>query len=526
MPTRRRFLKGSAVLLAAAPFVERRTRGEQTRSEFDYIIVGASPSGCVLAERLGARRDTRVLVVEAGGPDTNPLVRVPGKWTALLGSRLDWGYLTAPSSELRGRQVPWPRGKTYGGSTAIHAMAYVRGHQLCFDGWAADAGRAWSYQSVLPYFKRLEDNSRGASDYLGSGGPLAVSDTTDPHAGHEAFLEAARLRGFKADPAWDFSGATQADGAGFYQKNIRDGRRDSAADAFLRPALGRGNVTAWPNTLVHRVVFTGARASGIECLRGGQVTRVSAARGVILAAGVIESPKLLMLSGIGPADALRGHGIAVVADRPAVGANLHDHPRVSVRWAGRRVLPPSTVSAGLLTFSGRETGRLVPDIQFYVGRGIDAPDESVTLTVALSRPRSRGSIVLRSADPSDAPVIQPNYFAEPSDLDALVDGVELARELGMSRPFDGLRGEPLAPEAGVRTRAGLGDFIRATSATMFHPAGTCRMGSDADSVVDPNLRVRGADRLWVADGSVVPTVVNCQTQAAAFLIGLLASERV
>jgi len=272
------------------------------------------------------------------------------------------------------------------------------------------------------------------------------------------------------------------------------------------------------------VLFTGSRAVGVECARGGQVLEARAARGVILAAGVIESPKILMLSGIGPAGALRQHGISVVADRPSVGTNLHDHPRVSIRWAGRTSLPASSVSAGLLAFSGRESGARPPDIQFYVGRGTDAPDESITLTVALSRVRSRGSITLRSADPSAPPVIHGSYFSDPSDLEAMVDGLELALALGESRAYDGLRGGLVAPGSAGRSRAALAAFARETSGTMFHPAGTCRMGADPDSVVDPQLRVRGTERLWVADGSVMPTVVNTQTQAVTFVIGWLASE--
>jgi len=517
--SRRRFLKDSAALLGAAPVIGRVAGTIQRATEFDYVIVGAGASGCVLAERLSAGGGNRVLVVEAGGPDTNPLIRMPGKWTSLLGTELDWQYLTEPEPALGGRRVAWPRGKTYGGSTAIHAMAYVRGHRRCFEGWARDGGSAWGYDALLPIFKQIEDNSRAASAHLGSGGPLAVSDTTDPHEGHFAFLEAARLRGFTADPAWDFNAPAPEGGAGFYQKNIRNGRRDSAADAFLRPALARPNVEAWPNTAVRRVTFAGARATGIECVRSGEVVRVRAARGVILAAGVIESPKLLMLSGIGPADQLRRHGVPVVADLRSVGANLHDHPRVSVRWASRRTFPPSTVSAGLLAFSSREVGPRPPDIQFYVGRGIDTPDETVTLTVAISQPQSRGSISLRSADPADPPVIRANYFADPSDLDAMVEAVELAHALAGTRPYEGLRGEPLAPNTPIRSPDEVRAHILATCETMFHPAGTCRMGSDADSVVDPELRVRGVEGLSVVDGSVMPTVVNNQTQAAALAIG-------
>ncbi len=508
--------------MAATVAFGREALGRQA-PEYDYIIVGAGPSGCVLAERLSARRDARVLIVEAGGPGQDARIGAPGQWTSLLGGPLDWSYVTEPQPELGGRSVPWPRGKAYGGSTAIHAMAWVRGHQLCFDDWARDLGPAWSFRSLLPYFRGLEDNSRGASDYLGAGGPMAVTDTTDPHAGHLAFLEAAAERGFTARPDWDFNSAAPENGAGFYQKNIRDGRRVSAADAFLAPALARPNLTAWPSTLVQRVLIRGGRAVGVECVRQGAAVQARASRGVILTAGVIESPKLLMLSGVGPADELRRHGIAVVADRPSVGTNLHDHPRVSMRWAGRTSLPGSSVSAGLYAFSGQPSGLKVPDIQFYVGRGIDAADTSITLTVAVSRVRSRGSLTLRSPDPAAAPVIRANYFSEPADLEAMVDGLELAATIAASRAYDRLRGSLVAP-AGAMSRDALRTFARETSGTMFHPAGTCRMGSDADAVVDARLRVRGVERLWIADGSVMPTVVNGQTQAATFVIGWLASE--
>jgi len=495
--------------------------------EFDYVVIGAGSSGCVIVNRLTADPSVRVLLLEAGGPNVDPLIQLPGKWTTLLGTALDWNYQIEAVPGLGGRSIRWPRGKAYGGSTTISAMAYVRGHQLDFAGWAETCGAGWDYASVLPHFRRIEDNSRGASDFHGAASEndprshfrQAVTDQTDPHAGHLAFLEAARDLGYAANPHWDFSGATQENGAGFYQKNIRAGRRHSAAAAFLTPVIARPNLTVWPNTHVLRLLFEGTRATGVACARPTAAADVRARRGVILSAGTIGTPKILMLSGIGPADALRAHGIAVRMDRPGVGANLHDHPRVPVRWAARAPFAPSSVSAGLLTWSQRGATPRPPDLQFYVGRGIDTPDPAITLTVALSRPVSRGRVSLRSADPMAAPLIQPNYLAEPADVDALVEGVRIARALAGTRAYTTLRGAATDPGDAVRTGHEVRAYIRRVADTMFHPVGTCRMGRDAEAIVDPQLRVRGVEGLWVADASVMPVSVNCQTHAATAMIG-------
>jgi choline dehydrogenase len=507
---------------------------DQSANEFDYVVIGAGSSGCVIVNRLTADPAVRVLLLEAGGPDVDPAILAPGRWTTLLGTAVDWNYQVEPEPGLAGRAIRWPRGKTYGGSSAISAMAYVRGHQLDFDRWAATCGPSWSFREVLPYFRRIEDNSRGASDYHGTGGPQAVTDQSDPHAGHAAFLGAASELGFAARPDWDFNGATQENGAGFYQKNIRAGRRHSAAAAFLTPVLSRPNLTVWPNTRALRILFEGTRTTGVACARAGGTaaapastsTNVRARRGVIVSTGAIESPKILMLSGIGPADALRALGIVVRVDAPGVGANLHDHPRVPVRWAARTPLAPSSVSAGLLTWSQRGSAPSPPDLQFYVGRGLDTPDPSVTLTVALSRPESRGTISLRSADPSAPPLIRANYLAEPGDVDALVEAVRLARSLAETRAYAAIRGAATDPGDAVRSAENIRAYIRRVADTMFHPAGTCRMGSDAGAVVDPELRVRGVDGLWVADASIMPVCVNCQTHAACAMIGERAAELV
>lgn len=521
---RRHFLIGLGATAALTP------RRPMTQSrDFDYIIVGAGSSGCVIAHRLSADPDARVLVLEAGSAiRDDAAITTPGRWVSLIGSRFDWGYQTEAEPGLGGRRIAFPRGKVVGGSSAINAMTFIRGHRLDFDGWEAAGNRGWGFDAVLPLFKRSERNSRGASAFHGADGLLMVSDTLDPHAAHHAFLEAARERGYTAEADWDFNGERQEHIAGFYQKNIAAGRRHSAAEAFLVPALSRSNLEVRADAHVAKLMVERGRAVGVEYVRNGRREQVRAAREVIVSSGVIDSPKLLMLSGIGPADHLRSLSLPVVADVPGVGRNLQDHLKLSIRWRGLGTLPPSTVTAGMFLRS-RDTAdaaRLSPDLQFYVGRGVDQPDTFVTVTVSLVRPVSRGDVRLRSASSIDSPVIRGNYLQQQADVDALVEGVRLVRSFVAARAYEKLRAEETEPGSSTTTDAELAAFARRAADTIYHPAGTCRMGIDEGAVVDPMLRVRGVEGLRVADASIMPTVVNATTHAACVMIGEKCAELV
>jgi choline dehydrogenase-like flavoprotein len=467
----------------------------------DYIVIGAGSSGCALVHRLSLDPSIRILVLEAGvSGEHDPNVLAPGGWVSLIGSSYDWGFATDPEPGLDGRCIAVPRGKAHGGSSAINAMVHIRGSRSCFDDWRSSGNPGWSYDELLPFFARDRQ--------------LAIVQGEDPHESHLAFLRAAGELGFGVNPRHDFNGPDPQGVAGFLPKNIFNGQRHSTAAAFLAPALQRPNVEVRSPVHVARLLLDGRGVVGVEYFRDGNREEVRARREVVVCAGAIATPTLLMRSGIGPADALHAHRIPLVLDLPGVGTNLQDHLKLSVRWKGKKTLAGSRVVASLFTSSSREEN----DLQVIVGRGLDRPDDFVTITVSHLKPRSRGAVTLSAADPFAAPRIRVNYLSDSHDVDVLVEGVALARRLGDSPASDRLRGEEIEPGASYRD---LASFSREKADSIYHAAGTCRMGpaSDRDAVVDADLRVHGIDGLRVADASIMPVIVDAPTHAACVMIG-------
>jgi len=524
--------------------------------DVDYIVVGAGSAGCVLANRLSANSNNRVLLLEAGGGDLNPFLHVPAGWAAnFKNPRVDWGYTTAPEPELDNREIYWPRGKVLGGSSAINGMIYIRGVPLDYDSWAQAGNKGWGWDDVLPYFMQAENQVNGASDTHGADGPQAVQDVRDKRPIQQAFIDALIEQGLPANP--DFNDGDQY-GAGYYQFTQYNGRRYSTATAYLRPAKSRPNLTVATHALAQRIRFDGKRATGVEYLLKGKPASATAHKQVILCGGTVNSPQLLELSGVGNSEHLASLGIDTVHHLPGVGENLQDHvlasmvygcpeassinrevsgwrlAQAAMKWFFLRDGPLTTGSAPVGGFFYTRDGLDAPDVQLHFASGATLYNEAgkikptkypaMTAVVNQNRPESRGSLHIKSASPSDYPLIQPNYLSAEVDRITLLRALEFLQKVFESNALDGYRLERIAPAPEEQGEDALLAHIRRTASTVYHPVGTCKMGSDPDAVVSDQLRVHGVGGLMVADASVMPLLVSGNTNAAAIMIGEKAAE--
>ena len=515
---------------------------------YDYIIIGAGSAGCVLANRLSEDPKIKVLLLEAGGRDNKQDIHVPLAFSKLFKGPCDWTYFTDPEPQLGNRSLYWPRGKMLGGSSSMNAMIYIRGNRADYDHWR-DLGNAdWGYDDLLPYFKKSENQQHGASPYHGAGGPLCVSDLCTVNPLSQAFIAAGEEAGFSRNS--DFNGATQ-EGFGLYQVTQSKGKRHSTAAAFVHPVMSRKNLTVKTETHVFGIYFDGKRAAIVSFQQGNGSVQERAEREIILCAGTIGSPQLLMLSGVGPASDLRRFDIPIVCDLGGVGKNLQDHAACGVAYECTK--PVSLASAedfanvaryllfkkGPLTSNVAEAGAFiktsaqaqVPDLQFHFGVGYfvehgfqKIKGHAFTFGPTLLHPHSRGEIRLRSSNPLDAPSIRANYYSDSRDLEVMLQGVKLSRSLAATKAFSDYRGTELLPGPAAKDGAALRAHIAKYTETLYHPVGTCKMGAGTDAVVDSELRVRGVEGLRVVDASIMPTVTGGNTNAPTIMIAEKAAD--
>lgn len=516
-------------------------------SSFNYIVVGAGAAGCVVANRLSENPDIRVLLLEAGGPDRNPLIHMPAGFTKLTTPDVNWGFATVPQPELDNRRMHYPQGRVLGGSTAINAMIYIRGNRLDYDKWRELGNEGWGYDGVLPYYRKSEHNERFANEYHGTGGPLNVADQVQHNVLTRAFVRAAQEVGIPYNP--DLNGATQ-DGVSFYQVTQRNVRRESAATAFLRPALKRSNLKIVTRAIATKVIVKNGRAVALKYLHQGKERIAHADNEIVLSGGAVNSPRLLLLSGIGPADELKTPGIDVVHDLPGVGKNFHDHMDVYIpaecsqpvsyngedRWF--KAIPhgiqyllyktgPVTAcvaEAGCFIRSSEATGS--PDIQIHclpayvVDHGrMRIKGHGITINTCHLCPRSRGEVKLYSANPLNAPAINPNFVGDPYDWKISIEAFKWGRKILAAAAFKPYIRREYMPGAEAQSEEQIRAYIRKWSKTDYHPVGSCKMGHDEMAVVDTQLRVRGIEGLRVIDASIMPILISGNTQAPSIMIG-------